>query len=108
MDFREGGCQADYGCKNILNDQWGSSPAERAKMSPVNYIEKLKAPVLIVGGEEDDRCPPEQQYALENALKKHNKEYKLIMVPKEGHGFINPENRFMFYREMLEHFNKYL
>ena len=108
MDFREGGCQADYGCKNILNDQWGSSPSERAKMSPVNYIEKLKAPVLIVGGEEDDRCPPEQQYALENALKKHNKEYKLIMVPKEGHGFINPENRFMFYREMLEHFNKYL
>ena len=108
MDFREGGCQADYGCKNILNDQWGSSPAERAKMSPVNYIEKLKAPVLIVGGEEDDRCPPEQQYALENALKKHTKEYKLIMVPKEGHGFINPENRFMFYREMLEHFNKYL
>ena len=108
MDFREGGCQADYGCKNILNDQWGSSPAERAKMSPVNYIEKLKAPVLIVGGEEDDRCPPEQQYALENALKKYNKEYKLIMVPKEGHGFINPENRFMFYREMLEHFNKYL
>ena len=108
MDFREGGCQADYGCKNILNDQWGSSPAERAKMSPVNYIEKLKAPVLIVGGEEDNRCPPEQQYALENALKKHNKEYKLIMVPKEGHGFINPENRFMFYREMLEHFNKYL
>ena len=108
FDFREGGCQADYGCKNILNDQWGSSPVERAKMSPVNYIEKLKAPVLIVGGEEDDRCPPEQQYALENALKKHNKEYKLIMVPKEGHGFINPENRFMFYREMLEHFNKYL
>ena len=108
MDFREGGCQADYGCKNILNDQWGSSPAERAKMSPVNYIEKLKAPVLIVGGEEDDRCPPEQQYALESALKKYNKEYKLIMVPKEGHGFINPENRFMFYREMLEHFNKYL
>ena len=108
MDFREGGCQADYGCKNILNDQWGSSPAERAKMSPVNYIEKLKAPVLIVGGEEDNRCPPEQQYALENVLKKHNKEYKLIMVPKEGHGFINPENRFMFYREMLEHFNKYL
>ena len=108
MDFREGGCQADYGCKNILNDQWGSSPAERAKMSPVNYIEKLQAPVLIVGGEEDDRCPPEQQYALENALKKYNKEYKLIMVPKEGHGFINPENRFMFYREMLEHFNKYL
>ena len=108
MDFREGGCQADYGCKNILNDQWGSSPAERAKMSPVNYIEKLKAPVLIVGGEEDDRCPPEQQYALENALKKYNKDYKLIMVPKEGHGFINPENRFMFYREMLEHFNKYL
>ena len=108
MDFREGGCQADYGCKNILNDQWGSNPAERAKMSPVNYIEKLKAPVLIVGGEEDDRCPPEQQYALENALKKYNKDYKLIMVPKEGHGFINPENRFMFYREMLEHFNKYL
>ena len=34
-------------------------------MSPVNYIEKLEAPVLIVGGKEDERCPVEQQYALE-------------------------------------------
>jgi dipeptidyl aminopeptidase/acylaminoacyl peptidase len=54
------------------------------------------------------RCPPEQQYALESALKKHSKDYKLIMVPKEGHGFINPENRFNFYIEMLEHFHKHL
>ena len=64
--------------------------------------------MLIVSGKEDERCPRSKQYALENALKKHNKEYKLIIVDKEGHGFINPENRFMFYMKMLEHFNKYL
>tara|TARA_A100001015_G_scaffold105658_1_gene117285 strand:- start:51 stop:2018 length:1968 start_codon:yes stop_codon:yes gene_type:complete len=106
LDFKEGGCQADYSCKSQLSQQWGDDPEKRASMSPVNYAEKLQSPILIVSGEEDNRCPPEQVYALENELIKYKKDYKLIMVPKEGHGFSNPKNRQMFYREMLMHFNK--
>ena len=83
------------------------NPAEK-NMSPVNCAHKLEAPLLIVSGKEDERAPVEQAYALERALKANNKEYELIIVDKEGHGFINPENRFMFYMKMLEHFNKYL
>lgn len=108
LDFVEGGCQSAYSCKSALGQQWGSDPEKRAQMSPVNNAQKLQAPILIVSGEEDTRCPPEQAYALEKALKKYNKEHKLIMVPKEGHGFINPDNRFMFYKEMLIHFDKHL
>lgn len=109
LDIEMSNCQGNSMCvSKVLKDQWGDSPEKRAKMSPVNYIEKLQAPILIVAGEEDTRCPPEQQYALEAALNKYSKDYKLIMVPKEGHGFINPENRFNFYIEMLEHFKKHL
>lgn len=106
MDFREGGCQADYRCKSQLSQQWGDDPEKRAAMSPVNYADKLESPILIVSGEEDNRCPPEQVYALEKELIKYDKDYKLIMVPKEGHGFSNPKNRQMFYKEMLLHFKK--
>jgi len=94
--------------KAQLAQIYGPDEQTRARMSPVNNVSKLKAPLLIVSGEEDQRCPPEQAYALEEQLKKHNKVYELIVVKKEGHGFQNPENREMFYKKMLEHFKTYL
>jgi dipeptidyl aminopeptidase/acylaminoacyl peptidase len=45
---------------------------------------------------------------LADALKKEGKDYELIVVPKEGHGFRKPENRFMLYKKMLEHFSSTL
>jgi large subunit ribosomal protein L9 len=45
---------------------------------------------------------------LSDALKKAGKEHELIIVPKEGHGFRKPENRFMLYKKMLEHFDSTL
>tara|TARA_S200000501_G_scaffold256248_1_gene240023 strand:+ start:524 stop:2491 length:1968 start_codon:yes stop_codon:yes gene_type:complete len=97
-----------YFGKAQLAQIYGPDEETRAQMSPVNNVSKLEAPLLIVSGEEDQRCPPEQAYALEEELKKHNKVYELIVVKKEGHGFQNPENREMFYKKMLGHFKKHL
>lgn len=108
LNFKAGDVKQMYFGKAQLAQIYGPDEETRAKMSPVNNVSKLQAPLLIVSGEEDQRCPPEQAYALEKELIKHNKIYELIVVKKEGHGFQKPENREMFYKKMLGHFKKYL
>lgn len=57
------------------------------------YVERLKAPVLIIHGEEDLRVPFSQAMALRKALKKADHPYEWLAVEGEGPGFFKPENR---------------
>ncbi len=108
MLYKEGDVPASFSGKAALEQLVGDDKNLLKRTSPVNSAHKLEAPLLIVSGKEDERAPVEQAYALERALKANNKEYELIIVDKEGHGFRNPENREMFYMKMLEHFNKHI
>ena len=108
MLYKEGDIPASFSGKAALEQLVGDDKNLLKRTSPVNSAHKLEAPLLIVSGKEDERAPVEQAYALERALKANNKEYELIIVDKEGHGFRNPENREMFYMKMLEHFNIHL
>ncbi|MDP6905753.1 MAG: prolyl oligopeptidase family serine peptidase, partial [Verrucomicrobiota bacterium] len=84
----------------------GKDPEKIKAMSPVQQVDKLEAPIIIVSGKEDQRAPIEHAYALARALEEAGKEHELIIVEKEGHGFRKPENRLMLYKKMLEHFNR--
>ena len=108
MLYKEGDIPASFSGKAALEQLVGDDKNLLKRTSPVNSTHKLEAPLLIVSGKEDERAPVEQAYALERALKANNKEYELIIVDKEGHGFRDPENREMFYLKMLEHFNSNL
>jgi len=44
-------------------------PEYVAKISPLSYVEHVKAPVLFLIGEHDTRCVPEQAWNYVNALK---------------------------------------
>ena len=108
MLYKEGDIPSQFSGKAALEQLVGDDKNLLKRTSPVNNAHKLEAPLLIVSGKEDQRAPVEQAYALERALKANDKEYELIIVDKEGHGFRDPENREMFYMKMLEHFNKHL
>lgn len=68
--------------------------------SPVNFVQNIRVPLLMAYGEYDPRVTIDHGVVLEDALKKHNKNYKNIVVGNEGHGFNKYENRLAFYREM--------
>lgn len=68
--------------------------------SPVNFVQNIRVPLLMAYGEYDPRVTIDHGIVLENALKKHGKTYKNIVVGNEGHGFNKFENRIAFYREM--------
>jgi dipeptidyl aminopeptidase/acylaminoacyl peptidase len=108
MLYNEGDIRGIKWGGKYLDKTLGTDPEKIKAMSPVLQADKLQAPIIIVSGEEDQRAPVEHAYALAEALKKAGKEHELIIVPKEGHGFRKPENRFMLYKKMLEHFDRTL
>ena len=59
--------------------------------SPVNKLNRIKAPVLILQGDKDQVVPLNQAVSLYDKLRLTNKGTKLIRYPDEGHGFRSPE-----------------
>ena len=108
MMYNEGDIKGIKWGGKYLDKTLGTDPVKLRAMSPVQNVDKLEAPIIIVSGKEDQRAPIEHAYALAEALERAGKEHELIIVPREGHGFRQPENRFMLYKKMLEHFNSTL
>ena len=75
--------------------------------SPINAIENLKSPVLLVHGTKDDVADVKQAEALRKQLKKHNKQYQWFEIENEGHYFYKPKNRIAYYDKVIQFLNKY-
>ena len=76
--------------------------------SPINFVERIKAPVFVVHGERDPRVEIKQAKDLIKELKKHDKTYEVLIKEKEGHGFRKEENNLELYTQMDAFFKKYL
>ena len=62
-------------------------------ISPQENIDKIKAPMLIIHGEEDERTPFKDAVKFVEALKEKDKRFEYKWYPKEGHGNVNIENQ---------------
>ncbi len=89
----------------------GGPPQENkekaAKASPITYVSKDAAPMLIMHGDKDNLVPISQSEELAAALKKAGVEVTFQVVKGNGHGgpdFLNPENR----KRIVDFFDKHL
>ncbi|WP_395338294.1 alpha/beta hydrolase family protein [Ningiella sp. W23] len=96
-----------YG-KNYLKRAIGNDESLLKTFSPVNHVQKLKAPVLIAHGAKDRRVPVEHAEALRDALDTHNKPYQWFVKPAETHGFYDVGNRTEYYNEVASFLGKHL
>ena len=53
--------------------------------SPINFLERLKAPLLMTASAKDVRCPPTEARAVVERLKRLGKEFEYHEYPDEGH-----------------------
>jgi dipeptidyl aminopeptidase/acylaminoacyl peptidase len=77
------------------------------KIAPMNNIEKIKKPMLVVAGKNDPRVPVTESEQIVNALKKEGTPVWFLMAKDEGHGFRKKQNQdFQFYTtiEFLQEF----
>lgn len=72
------------------------------KFSPLRYIDNIKTPVLLAHGIEDPYVPVGQFYQYYRALKDKGKEVKLLLFPREGHGFKEKKHIEQFYEEVFK------
>lgn len=74
--------------------------------SPITYANKIKAPVLLLIGEDDQRVPPSQGKALYSYLKGAEREVDILMFPKNSHPLDKVEAACVGWKEGLEWFKK--
>ncbi|MEL6524206.1 MAG: prolyl oligopeptidase family serine peptidase [Chloroflexota bacterium] len=60
-------------------------PEQMAKSSPITYAEQVKAPIQIIQGENDTRCPSRQMHAYEDKMTTLGKHIEMEWF-NAGHG----------------------
>jgi len=70
--------------------------------SPINFIDRIKAPVLLLAGANDPRCPKTEAQQVADAIKKRGGIVQLKIYENEGHGFARVENQIDAYRRVSD------
>lgn len=68
--------------------------------SPINYIDQIKAPLLLLAGGHDPRCPKEETLQVVDAVKKRGGTAEYKIYDNEGHGFARVENQIDAYKRV--------
>ncbi len=76
--------------------------------SPVNFADKITAPVLIVQGKEDRRVPPDQARRMISALEKAGHKPESLFIAGLGHTFGREKNRIEIYKTVVTFLEKQL
>ena len=76
--------------------------------SPLAHIHSVKAPLLVLQGDNDPRVPKEEAVQIVELLTKDGKTVEAHYYPDEGHGFAKRENRIDATRRTVAWFDKYL
>ncbi|MFT3860665.1 prolyl oligopeptidase family serine peptidase [Micropruina sp.] len=66
---------------------WPESSALYAERSPINHVDALSCPMLILQGADDKVVPPNQAETMARAVAAKGLEVELIVFEGEGHGF---------------------
>lgn len=93
--------------KSLLGDPEKDRKVYEAT-SPIKYIHNVKAPLLVLQGDNDPRVPKEESQQVIDLLKKDGKTVDVHYYPNEGHGFLKRENQIDSLRRIIDWFDKYL
>lgn len=77
------------------------------EISPAHHVERIKAELLVVHGENDVRVTMPHFESLKASLDKIGKKFEWMVKP-EGHGFYKVENRVAFYGAMEKFLKKHI
>jgi dipeptidyl aminopeptidase/acylaminoacyl peptidase len=76
--------------------------------SPINFVDQIKAPLLLLAGGHDPRCPRTEAEQVASAVKKRGGVVELKVYENEGHGFAKIENQIDSYTRIADFLKKYL
>ncbi len=83
----------------------GNIEKDRAKLeyySPINHLDDVEAPLLLLGGALDPRCPPRQIAEVAESLRARGRVCDYVVYPDEGHEISGLEHRVDYDRRTVE------
>jgi dipeptidyl aminopeptidase/acylaminoacyl peptidase len=93
--------------KSLLGDPEKDRSVYEAA-SPIKFIHGVRAPLLVLQGENDPRVPKEEAQQVVDLLKADGKIVEVHYYPAEGHGFAKRENQIDAITRTVAWFERYL
>lgn len=86
-----------------------ASDREQIKATnPIEFIGRIRAPLLSAYGKNDPRVPLEHGAALESRLKRFGKTHEYLVEENEGHGYRNIASRVAFFHQVEAFLMRYM
>ena len=82
--------------------------AHLEKISPLNNVDKIGIPMLVVQGQNDPRVPVSEAEQIVKALKARGLPVWYMNALNEGHGYRKKENRDVYQQVVVMFLRKYL
>jgi dipeptidyl aminopeptidase/acylaminoacyl peptidase len=96
--------------RELREAEYGSLSEDREfleSISPINTIEKIRAPLFVLHGENDPRVPVGEAHQIVEEAREHVPVRELVFED-EGHGFTKLENRVRAYSEIVEFLDEHV
>jgi acetyl esterase/lipase len=99
--FSKGDMRELESTRNYMHE-WIGEPSQLGAMSPVNQAARIKVPVFLAAGGEDERAPIEHSERMEKALRNAGVPVETLFIRTEGHGFYTTEPQVQYYTKLLD------
>ena len=70
--------------------------------SPIFFVDKIKAPLFLLAGGNDPRCPKSETLQVVEAVKKNGGVAEYKIYENEGHGFARVESQIDAYKRVAD------
>ena len=96
--------------KELMKVQIGDPKDEELmhSISPLEHVDKIDDPILIVHGRRDPRVVIDHAEKLRRQMKRLEREFEWLVKNNEGHGFRKEENRLELYKTMEDFLAQHL
>lgn len=95
----------------LRESEYGSLATDKEfleRISPLNHVDKIKAPLMIIQGANDPRVPASEAEQIYQALKSRGLDVELHMYQDEGHGIVKLTNQLDVYPKMVQFLDRVL
>jgi dipeptidyl aminopeptidase/acylaminoacyl peptidase len=103
QDYRRDLRRAEYG-----DERDPEMRAHLEKISPLNMVDRIKVPMLVVQGENDPRVPVTEAVQVVEALRAQGQPVWYMNALNEGHGYRKKENRDIYQQATVLFFREFL
>jgi dipeptidyl aminopeptidase/acylaminoacyl peptidase len=76
--------------------------------SPINFIDRIRAPLLVLAGGNDPRCPKEESDQVAEAIRQRGGVVEYHFYENEGHGFARIENAIDSFERTVAFLDQYV